>query len=125
MSSYPGNLQIANDLTVPVSMVITPGGCTCCDAPLAATSLGVLEPAGTHNLSYVRTDGHGCDGEQGYFQLAIVGTAGTLLVALNFDSDANMGQPTLQWVASPNGGAPFTVKGPEGSFNAYMSIVAS
>lgn len=121
-----GNLQIVNQFTEPVSVSVTPGGCTCCDSPAPSAAFGLLAPNATINVGYERTQGHGCDGQQGYFQLVMVGATGTLLVALNFDSESNIGQPTLQWVANPSGGAPFTVQGPgpDSGFNPYMAIEA-
>lgn len=38
-------------------------------------------------MTYVKTGGHGCDGRQGQFQLAM---NISMLVNLNFDSDGNM-----------------------------------
>jgi len=64
----PGYLSIHNNSDAVVSFTVTNAGWNCNDAPLRGDVVQV--PAGgTVEMLFVRKNGHGCDGEQGVFDM--------------------------------------------------------
>lgn len=80
-------LNIINYFGSDVDAGITSNNFNCCDRPKPGDSLGRI--GANHGVSFVyqRTDGHGCNGEQGYFQIAF---DSDYLVDMNFDSDGDI-----------------------------------
>lgn len=83
-------LTILNQFSYPITIYVSQSNWNCCDNPLQGQQVGYVAPGASVQLPYCRKDGHGCDGEQGYFQLDI---NVTMTVALNFDSNGAMGNP--------------------------------
>jgi hypothetical protein len=84
-------LHILNHFDYPVTIYVSDNNFNCCDAPLQNQPVGHVAPNGSVSLAYRRKDGHGCNGEQGQFELAI---NISMLVDLNFDSDGGMANPS-------------------------------
>ncbi|HEX8641276.1 MAG TPA: hypothetical protein VF704_08975 [Allosphingosinicella sp.] len=80
-------LHIRNQLPEPITVYVSPNGWNCCDAPAQNQAVAYIQPSANADLAYSRTGGHGCDGNQGQFQLAC---NISMLVNLNFDADGNM-----------------------------------
>ncbi len=84
-------LHIVNHFDVPITVYVSDQNFNCCDAPLPSTPVGVVPVDQSCDLTYARKDGHGCDGRQGQFQLAI---NIKMTVDLNFDSSGVMAPPS-------------------------------
>jgi hypothetical protein len=91
--SAQNKLWIVNLVALPLVTVVTNQNINCCDQPPAGLVLGTLFFNETFALFYQRTDGHGCDGKQGQFQLAFMGIAPDWppLITLNLDFDSHGG----------------------------------
>lgn len=85
--SEGNTLYIVNFFSVPMSASVTDDNFNCCDSPKPGNKIGLIQPDGQVSMGYVRTDGHGCDGEQGQFTLSF---NSTFDVFMNFDGDGNM-----------------------------------
>jgi hypothetical protein len=73
----------------------------CCDAPSQGTAIWV-KPGQTGQIPYVKTSGHGCNGEQGVFELDLIVNANALeKVFFSFDSDANMAVTSQEGILAP------------------------
>ena len=64
-------LNIVNYFINPVDVAVTKDNFNCCDSPRSGQIVGQISSNGTRSLTYVRTDGHDCNGGQGTFQLSI------------------------------------------------------
>jgi len=84
-------LHILNHFSYPITVYVSPDDWNCCDAPLENQAVGHLQPGGSVGLAYCRKDGHGCNGRQGQFQLAL---NIDMTVNLNFDADGVMENPS-------------------------------
>ena len=87
-------LYIKNSIVgVTLSMTVSGNGWNCCDAPTPYEHLiDGLAPNSTQSFRFGRKDGHGCNGEQGYFVLGVEGNSSTIgTIGLNMDSDGNIG----------------------------------
>ncbi|MFB9315423.1 hypothetical protein [Nocardioides plantarum] len=80
-------LTLVNYFTSPIDVSVTENDWNCCDLPKRGQVIGNIAPNGTASFEYVRTDGHGCDGRQGQFQLSI---ESKYLLDLDFDGNANI-----------------------------------
>ena len=89
----------------------------CCDWPTRGTTIGVMLPYTTRDLKYCRTDGHGCDGEQGSFALSIVVGSDHYTLPLNFDSGGYMSPPS----SIPSGIGPILGQNSDGTFTLSLS----
>ena len=83
-------LHIRNHFPIPVTVFVPASGWNCCFTPGQNTMIGYVQPFGSVDLSYCKTSGHGCDGNQGEFQLQFNATD---IVNLNFDSRGAMAPP--------------------------------
>src|SRR5687768_13509394 len=83
-------LYILNHFDYPITVYVSPNDWNCCDAPQQNQAVGYVQPGGQVELGYCRKDGHGCDGGQGQFQLAM---NINMTVDLNFDADGGMANP--------------------------------
>jgi hypothetical protein len=90
-------LHILNHFSYPVTIYVSDSNWNCCDAPLQNQQVGYVQPQGSVALPYCRKDGHGCNGEQGVFQLDI---NVSMTVGLNFDSDGGMASPVSSGCAA-------------------------
>jgi hypothetical protein len=99
MSATENTLHIVNYFSDTVSVSVTNDQWNCCDLPQRGQVVGAISPGGVVDLPYVRTGGHGCDGKQGQFQLAIT-TPSTGLVNFDFDSNGNI-EFTPPWPVPP------------------------
>jgi hypothetical protein len=67
----PGRLRIQNDSDYYITYTVPQEGWNCCDGDFQRGA--VFESVDPHSTSdyytYGRTEGHGCDGRQGQFQL--------------------------------------------------------
>lgn len=84
-------LHILNHFSYPITVYVSPDDWNCCDAPLENQAVGHLQPGGSVGLAYCRKDGHGCNGRQGQFQLAM---NIDMTVDLNFDAGGGMANPS-------------------------------
>ena len=88
-----GNTLItANQIGVQAVMFITSSNWNCCDAPQRGDFVGSNV---SNQFNYVRTDGHGCDGRQGQFEVGIffvkpLSGQQFFRVQLDFDADGNI-----------------------------------
>lgn len=84
--AQPGTLFIRNASNTVLALSVT--NTSCCDAPSIGVVTKILMPSPywEQELQYCRTDGHGCNGKQGYFTLQFSSEAGELTVGFNFDS---------------------------------------
>ena len=83
-------LHILNHFSDPITVYISWSNWNCCDAPLQGQAVAHIAPNQSADVAYCRKDGHGCNGEQGTFQLDM---NINMHVALNFDSDGGMAAP--------------------------------
>lgn len=83
-------LHIINHFDFPITVYVSANEWNCCDAPQQNQPVGYVEAGGQVDLGYCRKDGHGCDGRQGQFQLAMNINR---TVDLNFDSGGGMSPP--------------------------------
>jgi hypothetical protein len=90
----PGQLRIQNKSKyyMTCSVPQNDGWANCCDAPKPGFSVGPVPPQTTSDyFTFVRTDGHGCNGRQGQF--AFTPSIPTYVASpqqFSFDSDAAM-----------------------------------
>lgn len=80
-------LHIVNFFPQSMNAVVTGDNFNCCDSPKPGGNIGLIQPGGQVSMSYVRTDGHGCDGGQGQFTLSL---NSTFSIFMNFDSNGAM-----------------------------------
>ena len=83
-------LHVLNHFNYAITVYVSPNNWNCCDWPLEGQAVGHIQPGASADVAYCRKDGHGCNGEQGQFQLDI---NITMSVALNFDADGGMASP--------------------------------
>ena len=81
-------LHIRNYFQQSLNAVVTDSNWNCCDAPKRGVQIGNIAANQQSDVGFCRTDGHGCDGEQGEFEIAF---NSTYYVDLNFDSNGNIG----------------------------------
>ena len=87
-------LYVKNTIVgVTLSITVDGNGWNCCDAPNPNDHvIDGLAPNATKSFGYCRKDGHGCNGEQGYFVLDLEGNSTNIgSIGLNMDSDGNIG----------------------------------
>ena len=88
-----GNTLITfNLIGVQAAMFITSSNWNCCDAPQRGDFVGSND---VNRFNYVRTDGHGCDGLQGQFEVGIffvkpLSGQQFFRVQLDFNADGNI-----------------------------------
>ena len=71
-----GTLTIQNSIpNTNLYITVTNTDCNCCDFPLQNDVVGVILPNSTFKLNYIRTEGHGCKGKQGIFNLFVLGNS--------------------------------------------------
>jgi len=80
-------LNIVNYFSTPVDVAVTNNNFNCCDSPRPGTVIGNIQPNAATSFVYSRTDGHGCNGRQGQFQLSF---ESDYLLDLDFDGDGEM-----------------------------------
>jgi hypothetical protein len=90
--SQSNTLITASTIGVQSFMVITSNYSNCCDAPQRGDIVGYNQ---SNSFTYVRTDGHGCDGRQGQFEVGVffvkpLGGQQFFRIQLDFDSDGNI-----------------------------------
>jgi len=89
-------LHLQNNTANPVTFTIVPGSCyegTGCGGSCAGDPnlrvLGPVAPGGRTNMTIARVQGHGCDGEQGYFAIVPSGRQGERQ-EFNFDNAGSL-----------------------------------
>ncbi|MFC3578866.1 hypothetical protein [Sphingomonas hylomeconis] len=80
-------LNIVNYFDAAVDVAVTNNNFNCCDSPQPGQSIGNIAPNRKASFTYQRTDGHGCNGRQGQFQLSF---ESNYTANLDFDGDANL-----------------------------------
>jgi hypothetical protein len=80
-------LNIVNYFAEAIDAVVTGNDFNCCDSPRPGQVIGRIPPNGKTSFVYQRTDGHGCNGRQGQFQLSF---ESRFLLDMDFDADANI-----------------------------------
>ncbi len=80
-------LHIVNYFDYAVDVAVTGNDFNCCDAPRPGYVVGHMPSNSTSSMVFLRTDGHGCNGRQGQFQLSF---ESTMLLNLDFDSGGNI-----------------------------------
>jgi hypothetical protein len=103
-------LHIHNQLNDALSITVGTANFNCCDTPTIGQNVGYLVPGGHLDLTYCRTDGHGCNGRQGQFTLEL--NAGQSSIFLNFDSNGFMSEAS----PSPNGPNAQVIENTDGTF---------
>ena len=86
-------LHIKNNFPQSIAIWVPNSNWNCCDFPTPGTTIGVMLPNTTRDLNYCRTDGHGCNGEQGEFALSIAVGTNHYTLPLSFDSNGAMSPP--------------------------------
>lgn len=86
--SDANTLHIKNYFAGTVSASVTDDNWNCCDSPKPGTVVGEIPQNGQASLTFCRTDGHGCNGRQGQFQISIDSKD---RIDLNFDSHGDIG----------------------------------
>lgn len=105
-------LHIVNYFDHPVDVVVSNENFNCCDTPKPGDKVGNIQPDGSASMPYVRTDGHGCNGRQGQFTLALNSTQ---TVFMNFDSHGAM----APIAPSPGFGA-WLAQNPDGTYSLII-----
>ena len=80
-------LNIVNYFFNAVDVSVTNNNFNCCDSPRPGTVIGNIAPNDATSFVYARTDGHGCNGRQGQFQLSFESDH---LLDMEFDGDGDM-----------------------------------
>lgn len=80
-------LNIINYFGSDVDAVVTNNNWNCCDSPTRGQQIGRIAANHMVSFTYQRTDGHGCNGRQGEFQLAFESEYYT---DMNFDGDGEI-----------------------------------
>ena len=80
-------LNIVNYFDTAVDVAVTNNNFNCCDSPQPGQSIGNIAPNRKASFTYQRTDGHGCNGRQGQFQLSFESDH---LLDMEFDGDGEM-----------------------------------
>ena len=117
-------LHIANGLKTfgtndppPIDVFVT--ATNCCDNPSNNDRPAVwMLPQGSADMFFCRTGGHGCNGEQGTFQLTVYGMPqGDTIITqgFNFDADGNLSLDQDGGWMGPNMEAPLSTN-PDGTF---------
>ena len=69
-AASPGELRIHNSSQFNVTYTVTGANWNCNDSPKPGHVIGPVKPNSSSDyFVFVRTDGHGCDGRQGVFQI--------------------------------------------------------
>lgn len=105
-------LNIINYFQREIAVGVTGDNFNCCDSPKPGAQVGSITAGGTRPLAYVRTDGHGCNGRQGEFELAV---DASLKVQLNFDSHGS-----IQLSSAPTNFGAYISQDANGSFNLVV-----
>lgn len=80
-------LNIINYFDSSVDVAVTNNNFNCCDSPRPGQSIGNIPSNRKASFVYQRTDGHGCNGRQGQFQLSF---ESSYLANFDFDGDGNI-----------------------------------
>ena len=105
-------LHIVNYFGEPIDAVITNNNWNCCDNPSQGQTIGLIQPDQQVELFFCRKDGHGCNGQQGVFQ---IGLNSNMLVNLNFDSGGNMGG-----ISTSGGFGAYMAQDPDGTYSLIV-----
>jgi len=92
MGNTQKTLTIVNHFTNANIMVIVDASINCCDLPQPGNIIsGIMANGGTGTLAYVKTSGHGCDGNQGQFTLDVyINSVSSGSQPFDFDSGGNI-----------------------------------
>jgi hypothetical protein len=82
-------LHIVNYFTSDMTVSVSDQDWNCCDSPERGYNVGSVPALTKKDLYFIRKDGHGCNGRQGQFALAV--TVGGRSFIQPFDFDANGG----------------------------------
>ena len=83
----PRTLNIVNYFDSAIDVAVTGNNFNCCDSPRPGQSIGNIPSNRKTSFVFQRTDGHGCNGRQGQFQLSFETSN---LANLDFDGDGNL-----------------------------------
>lgn len=115
--SQGNTLTVVNHFQQDLDVVVSTEGFNCCDAPRPGQVIGLLHPGNSTGFMYVRTDGHGCDGNQGQFTLSLNSIHA---LTLNFDSNG-----VISPFDPPHGFGAWLVTNSDGSFTLIVSESAT
>lgn len=110
-------LYVVNYFPNTIDVSVTSNAFNCCDAPQPGFVVGAIPQNGRKGMFYVRTDGHGCNGRQGQFELAI---ESDLLVDLNFDSNGD-----IVLSVTPNNFGCYLSQNGDGTYSLVVGPVVS
>ncbi len=93
----PNDVSINNYTSNNLFGFVTNNTWNCCDYPQAGSVVGFIKANTTFSLAICRTGGHGCNGDQGTFQLCLTSPNGMLFINLNLDGDGALGGIGQSW----------------------------
>ena len=105
-------LNIVNYFPNAIDVAVTDQNWNCCDQPQRGQNIGQIASVGSTSFTYVRTDGHGCNGRQGQFQLSF---ESNFLLNMDFDGNGD-----IEISAVPTTFGAFLSGNPDGNYTLVV-----